>query len=118
MAVAGNNVANVTDAWDEVGVDDALCSGSGGSGSGSGPVISNVSSKKLKGTKFEISWNTDVASTSVVNFTCCGEFSKSQLVTEHSMGFRGSIGATYDYYVTSVDVNGKSSTEGPFTHQN
>jgi thermolysin len=33
MAVAGGSSANVTDAWDEVGVDDALCGGSGGGGS-------------------------------------------------------------------------------------
>jgi len=120
IAVAGNFVANVTAAWDEVGLDDALCNGNGGGGSGSssGPEITNVSSKKLKGTKFEISWDTDLPSTSVVTFTCCGDYSESQLVTEHSMGFRGSKGITYEYYVTSVDANGNSSTEGPFTHQN
>ena len=118
VAVAGPNADNVTDAWDEVGVDDALCNGSGGSGPDTGPVISNVSSKKLKGTKFEISWSTDVASNSKVTFTCCGDYSNSQLVTEHSMGFRGSVGVTYDYYVTSVDAAGNSTTEGPFIHQN
>jgi bacillolysin len=118
ISIAGSSTANVADAWDEVGVDDALCSGSGDPGPGTGPVISNVSSRELKGTKFEITWNTDVASTSKVTFACCGDYSESQLVTSHKMNFRGSNGATYDYYVTSVDANGNSSTEGPFTHQN
>lgn len=119
VATAGSSEANVADAWDEVGVDAALCDGDGGgSGSGDGPVISNVSSRKLKGTRFEISWTTDVASTSSVTFTCCGIYSDSEMVTQHSMGFRGSKGVTYEYTVTSVDADGNSSTEGPFTHQN
>ena len=60
IAVAGvNYAANVADAWDEVGVDETLCAGSGGGDPGS-LTISNVDSQKLKGTKFEITWTTDV----------------------------------------------------------
>jgi thermolysin len=116
MAAAGNHAANVADAWDEVGVNDQLCGGGGGTGDG--PVITEVTSKKLKGGKFQITWKTDVASDSAVTFTCCGTYSNSSLVTSHSMSFNGSIGVAYQYYVTSTDANGKSSTAGPFVHQN
>ncbi len=115
IAVAGNNSANVADAWNEVGVDDALCGGGGG---GNGPVITNVSSAKTRGNSFVITWTTDVPATSEVTFTCCGTYTNSALVTSHSMGFNGSKGATYEYYVTSRDANGNATTEGPFTHQN
>ncbi len=119
IAVAGDDAGNVSNAWDEVGVDDALCNGSGGgSGTGSGPDITDVASTNQKGTKFRISWTTDVPATSVVEFTCCGNYSDSELVTNHSMGFRGSVGFNYEYYVTSVDSSGYSTTEGPFFHQN
>ena len=122
LAVAGNNSANVADAWDEVGVDDALCGGGGsggGGGTGSGPVISNVSAVKVsnRGT-FVISWDTDVASDSEVTFTCCGSYSDTVMTTSHSMSFNGSKGATYEYFVTSTDASGSSTTEGPFVHQN
>jgi thermolysin len=125
IAVAGGHAGNVGDAWDEVGVDDALCSGGGGGGGGGGdtgggdaPVISNVSAEKLRGVKFQISWDTDVASTTEVIFTCCGTYTKAQLVTSHSYDFNGSKGTTYEYFVASEDANGNRSTEGPFTHQN
>jgi len=119
VAVAGVHAASVGDAWDEVGVDDALCNGSGnGGGGGSGPEISGVTSVKLKGTKFEISWTTDVRADTVVTFSCCGTFSNSQLVTDHNMQFNGGRGTAYEYYVSSTDANGSSSTAGPFIHQN
>jgi len=116
MTVAGGNAANVANAWDEVGVNDQLCSGGGGTGTG--PVIDNVSSKNLKGGKFQISWTTNVAADSAVTFTCCGTYSNSSFVTSHSMSFTGSNGVAYEYYVTSKDAGGHSSTAGPFVHQN
>jgi Zn-dependent metalloprotease len=116
IAVAGSQAANVADAWDEVGVDQALCGGGGGGGNG--PTITNVASKKLKGGKFQITWTTNVPSDSAVIFTCCGTYTNSSLVTSHSMQFNGSIGAAYEYYVRSTDANGNSSTAGPFIHQN
>ena len=119
IAVAGGQSANVADAWDEVGVDDALCgSGGGGGGTGSGPVITNVSSSKTRGTGFTITWMTDVPANSEVTFTCCGTYTDSALVTSHSMGFNGSKGVMYEFYVTSRDADGNTTTEGPFTHQN
>ena len=72
----------------------------------------------VNGGKFKISWTTDEPSDSTVNFTCCGTFTNSSLVTSHSMTFNGSIGASYTYYVTSTDASGNSTTEGPRTHQN
>ena len=117
--VAGSFAANVADAWDEVGVTDALCGSGGGGGTdpGTGPTITNVASKKLKGGKFQISWTTDVASDSAVIFTCCGTYTNSSLVTSHSMQFNGSIGASYEYFVQS-SAGGQTSQAGPFTHQN
>jgi thermolysin len=129
IAVAGNDFANVGDAWDEVGVNDSFCNGgssgggSGGAGGGddeTGPVIENVNSRAVntKNGRFEITWATDEPATSVVTFTCCGTFDDSSLVTNHKMGFRGTKGQTYTFNVTSVDASGNSTTAGPFTHKN
>jgi len=117
MAIAGAKSANVADAWDEVGVTDTLCAGSGGGDPGS-LTITNVASQKLKGTKFQIMWTTDVLADSVVMFTCCGTYSNSTPVTSHKMQFSGSVGFDYEYYVKSTDAGGHSSTAGPFHHQN
>ncbi len=114
IAVAGGNAANVTDAWDEVGVDDALCNNTG---NGDGPVISNVASAKLNGRSFEITWDTDVASDSTVTFTCCGTYNDPAQVTSHRMTFNGQKNVLYEYFVTSENNDG-STTEGPFYHQN
>lgn len=119
VAVAGNNSANVADAWNEVGVDDALCNGGGGGGgTGDGPVISNVSSvvTNAKRGQFTISWTTDVASDTTVTINGT-DYSDTALVTSHSKAFNGSKNATYTYYVTSSNADG-TTTEGPFTHQN
>jgi aqualysin 1 len=84
-----------------------------------GLVISNVDSQKVhRNGRFEISWNTNVPATSMVTFTCCGSFSSSTLVTTHKMTFNGSNNVTYEYYLTSTDANGNSTTAGPFYHQN
>jgi bacillolysin len=116
IAVAGNFDANVADAWDEVGVTDALCGGSGGGGNG--PVITNVSSSKTnKRGSFVITWTTDIPADSAVIFTCCGTYTDANLVQNHSMSFNGSKGTLYEYYVQST-ANGVTTTEGPFNHQN
>jgi bacillolysin len=120
IAVAGNHDANVADAWDEVGVTEALCGGGGGGGGSGGDVLSitNVSSSKLnKRGSFAITWTTNMPSDSGVIFTCCGTFTNSSLVTSHSMSFNGSKGTNYEYYVQST-ANGVTATEGPFYHQN
>jgi len=128
IAVAGNSAANVTDAWDEVGVDDALCNGGppgGGGGGGGGddttaPVISAVDSHQVntRNGRFEITWSTDEPATSVITFTGGGTFSDSTLVTSHTRGFKGTKGRTYTFHVTSVDAAGNSTTDGPHIHNN
>lgn len=117
VALSSGHETNVTAAWDEVGVSQEMCDG-GGTGSGDGPQISNVTSTALKRSNFNISWATDILSTSAVTFTCCGTYTKASLVTNHSFTFRGTRGAQYVYFVTSQDANGNATTEGPFTHQN
>ena len=82
------------------------------------PVISDVSSTKLNGNSFKVTWTTDEQANSVVNLTCCGEFSNSTLTTSHSMSFRGSRGALYEYSVSSTDAAGNTSTSRPYPHQN
>lgn len=107
----------VAAAWDLVGVTDSLCNGNTG-GSGDVVVISNVSSKILKGVKFQISWSTNVPSSTGVTFTCCGTYVKNELVTNHAYTFSGTRGVLYTYSVTSTDANNNSTTAGPFYHQN
>ena len=117
--------ANVADAWDEVGVTEALCNGNSGGGTGGGdsgggeaPVITAVESKSLRGVKFQISWLTDVNASTEVRFTNHGTYTKSDLVTNHAYNFNGSKGVSYEYYVASVDINGNRSEKGPFVHNN
>ena len=120
VTFAADSESEVNAAWDEVGVTASMCAGGGDGGStgGGAPVISNVESTSQKGTRFEISWSTDIPSTTEVTFSCCGTYTKTELVTNHKYGFRGSNGITYTYFVTSDDGNGNSTTDGPHTHQN
>jgi len=46
IAVGGSHSANVADAWDEVGVTDALCNGGGGGGGGNGALDVTVTTDK------------------------------------------------------------------------
>ena len=96
----------------------SVSSGGGGGGDTNAPVISNVTSVDGGGPAFNINWSTDEASDSTVTFTCCGVFNDTALVTSHSMGFRGSNGALYEYWVSSTDAAGNTATAGPFYHQN
>jgi subtilisin len=84
------------------------------------PVISNVESRKThaKNGNFEITWTTDEPATSIVIFTNHGEFRDDTLKTSHKMGFRGTNGVGYEYYVRSIDANGNAATSGPYFHQN
>jgi hypothetical protein len=82
------------------------------------PVISEVTATKLKGNKFQITWSTDEPADSVVTFACCGSFSDSALVTEHSRTFNGSRGALYTFTVSSTDAAGNTTSDGPYQHQN
>jgi len=89
-----------------------------GGGGATAPVITNVSAAKTGGPSFAISWTTDQPADSEVTFSCCGTFTDGALVTEHSMGFRGSKNALYEYYVSSTNAAGQKTTEGPFYYQN
>ena len=108
---------HVAAAWEQVGVTDSLCNGNTG-GTGDAVVITNVSSKIIKGVKFQISWNTNVPSSTGVTFTCCGTYVKNELVTNHAYTFSGTRGVLYTYTVTSTDANNNSTTAGPYYHQN
>ena len=83
------------------------------------PVISNVDAVKSgKGGTFKIIWNTINSADSEVTFKCCGTFTNSELVTDHSMSFRGQKNVTYEYSVSSTDAAGNNVTEGPYDHEN
>lgn len=95
-----------------------LLNAGGGGGDTTAPVISNVASKIInKRGGFQITWTTNEASNSKVVLN--GQtFTNATMVTNHSMSFTGTKGATYTYYVYSTDAAGNTSTAGPFTHQN
>ena len=102
---------------------DALAAGGGGGGTGNTdttpPVISNVTSAKTNTRgSFKITWTTDEPSTTVITINGSVVLQNTTLVTAHSGTFKGTKGAPYTYYVTSVDAAGNSATAGPFTHQN
>jgi len=107
----------VTGGSDTVGVDFTLLVDE--SPAESLPVISNVDSDKSgKGGNFKITWDTNIMADSEVTFTCCGTFTNSELVTGHSMSFRGQKNVTYEYWVSSTDANGNPATSGPHQHIN
>lgn len=88
-----------------------------GPGDSDPPIISDVTSTKLKGPRFEISWITDEPATSMV--TLDGVlYNDDALVTNHSRTFSGQKGVTYEYYVSSTDAAGNQATEGPYQHRN
>jgi hypothetical protein len=81
--------------------------------------IWNVASEKSgKGGNFKITWDTNIPADSDVTFTCCGTFTNSELVTGHSMSFRGQKNVTYEYWVSSTDADGSTVTSGPHEHLN
>jgi serine protease len=90
-------------------------------GSSSSLVIvegSVTSQKTSNGGDFTISWLTNLPSNSVVTFTGHGSFTNTSMVTSHTMAFKGSKNAQYEYTVSSTDANGVTATAGPFIHQN
>jgi hypothetical protein len=80
------------------------------------PVISAVTATNVTGTSATITWTTDQASSSLVNYgttTAYGSSStlNSALVTNHSVALTGlTAGVTYDYAVVSANSAGTSST--------
>lgn len=92
----------------------------GGGGDTTPPVITNVTSVKTNARRgnFEIRWTTNEPSDSTVQFVGGSTYTNATLVTSHVMAFRGTKGATYQYYVKSKDAAGNEATAGPFTHVN
>ncbi len=81
--------------------------------------ISNVASEKSgKGGNFKITWDTNNPANSEVTFNCCGTFTNSELVTGHSMSFRGQKKVRYEYWVSSTDDTGTYVSNGPYYHDN
>ena len=76
-----------------------------------------MASQKLKGTKFQIMWTTDVPADSVVMFTCC-TFSNSTSSYQPQDAVHRLRRRQLRVPVKSTDANGHSSTAGPFHHQN
>jgi hypothetical protein len=85
------------------------------------PVISNVLVSAITNTSAMISWSTDQASTSLVNFgTTAGYGSastlNSTLTTAHSVTLTGlTLGTTYDFDVVSANAGAMSSNSGNAT---
>ena len=82
-------------------------------------MISNIDSEKSgKGGTFKITWDTNNPANSEVTFECCGTFTNSELVKDHSMSFRGKKGDTYTYWVSSTDAQEHTVTSDTYTHSN
>ncbi|NIP93323.1 MAG: S8 family serine peptidase [Akkermansiaceae bacterium] len=85
------------------------------------PVISNVASAAIhKNGNFEITWTTDESATSdvLINLSLFLD-PDPEMVTSHRRVFKGARGASYVYFVESVDAAGNTSgAVGPFVHQN
>jgi len=75
------------------------------------------SDKSGKGGSFKITWETNNLADSEVSFDCCGTFTNSELVTDHSMSFRGKKGEIYTYEVRSTNAD-RTVTSGGHTHFN
>ncbi len=93
----------------------------GGAVSSGAPVISSVAASNITSTSAVISWTTDQASSSLVNYGTSNAYGSSSalnaaLVTNHSVMLSGlTPGVTYDYDVVSANASSTSSTSANFT---
>ncbi|MGD0797327.1 MAG: fibronectin type III domain-containing protein, partial [Acidobacteriaceae bacterium] len=82
------------------------------------PVISNVAVSSITNTSATITWTTDQASSSLVNFGATTGYGSASplnptLVTSHSVTLTGlTLGTTYDFDVVSVNSGAMSSISG------
>ncbi|MBI4811366.1 MAG: S8 family serine peptidase, partial [Ignavibacteriales bacterium] len=81
------------------------------------PVISSVAASSITSSTAVITWTTDEASTSVVNYGTTTSYGStttgSSGVTSHSVTLSGlSSGTTYYYEVVSEDAQGNSASDG------
>lgn len=84
------------------------------------PVISSVQSSGITETEAVISWNTDEAANSQVNYGTTTSYGNSAgagaYVTSHSVSLSGlSAGTTYHYQVVSTDEAGNTAVAEDFT---
>lgn len=84
------------------------------------PVISNVQSSNITTSSAVITWTTDEASNSVVEYGLTTSYgsssSNSSLVTSHSITLSGlSSNTLYHYRVSSTDASNNTATSGDFT---
>jgi hypothetical protein len=92
-----------------------------GGNTNTAPVISGVSASGISGSSATITWTTDQASSSLVQYgatTAYGSSSgvNSSMTTSHSMTLSGlKAGSTYNYDVTSANASGTSATSANYT---
>ena len=90
-------------------------------GNTTGPVISGVASGAISSSSATITWSTNTASTSQVNYGLSSSYGSnstpdSSLVTAHSVVLTGLSASTmYHYQVASQDGSANHSTSGDFT---
>ncbi len=93
----------------------------GGAVSSGAPMISSVAASSITSTSALITWTTDQASSSLVNYGASIAYGSSStlnstLVTNHSVMLSGlTPGVTYDYEVVSANASSTSSTSANFT---
>lgn len=85
------------------------------------PVISSVTASGITTTSATITWTTDQASSSQVDYGTTASYgsaspANSSLVTSHSVSLTGlTAGTTYDYAAVSANSVGASTTSANFT---
>ncbi|MBU2565620.1 MAG: pre-peptidase C-terminal domain-containing protein [Candidatus Thermoplasmatota archaeon] len=84
------------------------------------PVISSVQSSSITSSGATITWTTDEASSSVVEYGTTTSYGStatgSNGVTSHSVSLSGlTAGTTYHYRVKSADSSGNTATSGDYT---
>ncbi|HYF48276.1 MAG TPA: fibronectin type III domain-containing protein [Planctomycetota bacterium] len=85
------------------------------------PTISSVAASSITSSGATITWTTNEASTTQVEYGTATAYGSSTtlvttLVTSHSQGLSGlSAGTTYNYRVKSRDAAGNTATSGNFT---
>ena len=90
------------------------------SGASGAPVITSVLVSNITGTSATVTWTTDQASTSLVNYgttTALGNATalSSTLQTAHSVNLSGlTAGTTYNFDVVSTNASSNSSTSSAF----
>ena len=90
-------------------------------GTATPPVISNVATSGISSYSVTITWTTDQATTSLVNYGSTTSYGSSStfdtsLVTSHSVTLTGLFAATsYDFDVVSANAAGTSATSANFS---